>query len=240
MERWGPEHIEQLAALVGAAAPGEQLTADELLAAVHDDPGVVLAASDGRAAAAGTVRVLDGTPTLVREAPRGAPRRPPGGTRHRARSARPRGVGSWPGRPSGGGRRRALRPVARRRGGPRGPRRHPGGGRLRGRGGPPLGASRTRGAGRPARGGRGAPGRGRCRRGGAARGGGTAPAGVVRRGGPGHRARDLPRGPPTATRWWAWPATRSTGPAGWGRSGWSPSSRGGEWAGPCWPGCAGT
>lgn len=65
MEHWGRERIGDLADLVAAALPDEELSADELLAAVHDDPGVVLAADDGEGVAAGAVRVLDGVPTLV-------------------------------------------------------------------------------------------------------------------------------------------------------------------------------
>lgn len=57
IERWGPERVADLADLVTAAAPGERLTADELLACCWEDPGLVLGtAGDPDGAAAAVVR----------------------------------------------------------------------------------------------------------------------------------------------------------------------------------------
>ena len=62
MQQWGAERIEELAALVTAAAPDEDLTADELLTACYDQPGVVLGPADGHhTAAVGVGRDADGT-----------------------------------------------------------------------------------------------------------------------------------------------------------------------------------
>ena len=47
MQQWGAERIEELTALVAAAAPDDDLTADELLTALYDQPGVVLGPDDG-------------------------------------------------------------------------------------------------------------------------------------------------------------------------------------------------
>jgi GNAT superfamily N-acetyltransferase len=47
LQQWGAERIEELTALVGAAAPEDDLTADELLTALYDQPGVVLALDGG-------------------------------------------------------------------------------------------------------------------------------------------------------------------------------------------------
>ena len=46
MQQWGAERIEELTALVAVAAPDDDLTADELLTALYDQPGVVLGADD--------------------------------------------------------------------------------------------------------------------------------------------------------------------------------------------------
>ena len=64
MQQWGAERIEELAALVAAAAPDEDLTADELLTACYDQPGVVLAPIDGTGAVAVGVG-RDGAGALV-------------------------------------------------------------------------------------------------------------------------------------------------------------------------------
>ena len=47
VQQWGAERIEELTALVAAAAPDDDLTADELLTALYDQPGVVLGPDDG-------------------------------------------------------------------------------------------------------------------------------------------------------------------------------------------------
>ena len=47
MQQWGAERIEELTALVAVAAPDDDLTADELLTALYDQPGVVLGPDDG-------------------------------------------------------------------------------------------------------------------------------------------------------------------------------------------------
>ncbi len=52
MQQWGADRIEELTALVAAGAPDEDLTADELLTACFEQPGVVLGPSDGTAAVA--------------------------------------------------------------------------------------------------------------------------------------------------------------------------------------------
>ena len=52
MREWGPEQVQDLAALVAAAAPDEDLSADELLAACFERAGVVLAAPGGVGAVA--------------------------------------------------------------------------------------------------------------------------------------------------------------------------------------------
>ena len=52
MHQWGADRVEQLAELVAAAAPGEDLSADELLTTCLERPGVVLAAPDGSGAVA--------------------------------------------------------------------------------------------------------------------------------------------------------------------------------------------
>jgi mycothiol synthase len=46
VQQWGAERIEELTALVAVAAPADDLTADELLTALYDQPGVVLAWDD--------------------------------------------------------------------------------------------------------------------------------------------------------------------------------------------------
>ncbi len=46
MDRWGAERIEDLAAFVAEAMPDEDLTADEILTACYEQPGVVLGAAD--------------------------------------------------------------------------------------------------------------------------------------------------------------------------------------------------
>ena len=53
---WGGEHADELAALVAAALPDEELSADELLACCWEDPapGVVLATADGTGAVSAT------------------------------------------------------------------------------------------------------------------------------------------------------------------------------------------
>jgi GNAT superfamily N-acetyltransferase len=52
VQQWGAERIEELTALVALAAPDEDLTADELLTACYDHPGVVLGSDDGAGAVA--------------------------------------------------------------------------------------------------------------------------------------------------------------------------------------------
>ncbi len=56
METWGPDRVAQLAELAVASMPAEQLSADELLACCWEDPGVVLATSEGTGAISATVR----------------------------------------------------------------------------------------------------------------------------------------------------------------------------------------
>lgn len=53
---WERSRVADLAQIVTAALPGEQLSEDELLTVCWDDPGVVLAASDATAAASAVVR----------------------------------------------------------------------------------------------------------------------------------------------------------------------------------------
>lgn len=50
MDEWERERADELAALVDAALPDEELSADELLGCCWDDPGVVLGAPGGRGA----------------------------------------------------------------------------------------------------------------------------------------------------------------------------------------------
>jgi GNAT superfamily N-acetyltransferase len=52
VQQWGAERIDDLTALVAASVPDDDLTADELLTACYDHPGVVLGDSDGTAAVA--------------------------------------------------------------------------------------------------------------------------------------------------------------------------------------------
>jgi GNAT superfamily N-acetyltransferase len=47
VQQWGAERIEELTALVAVSAPDEDLTADELLTALYDQPGVVFGHDDG-------------------------------------------------------------------------------------------------------------------------------------------------------------------------------------------------
>ncbi len=47
MDRWGAERIEDLAAFVADALPDEDLTADEILTACYEQPGVVLGTTEG-------------------------------------------------------------------------------------------------------------------------------------------------------------------------------------------------
>jgi mycothiol synthase len=47
VQQWGAHRIGELTALVAAAAPDDDLTADELLTALYDQPGVVLGPDDG-------------------------------------------------------------------------------------------------------------------------------------------------------------------------------------------------
>ncbi|HEY6531686.1 MAG TPA: GNAT family N-acetyltransferase [Acidimicrobiales bacterium] len=62
MQQWGADRIEELTALVAAAAPGEDLSADELLTACYERPGVVLGPATGEGALAlGLQRDRDGT-----------------------------------------------------------------------------------------------------------------------------------------------------------------------------------
>jgi GNAT superfamily N-acetyltransferase len=56
VDSWGPERSVELAALCSAAMPDEHLSADELLAACWDDPGVVLGDPSGSGAVAAVVR----------------------------------------------------------------------------------------------------------------------------------------------------------------------------------------
>jgi GNAT superfamily N-acetyltransferase len=56
VDEWGRERAAELAALVEAAAPHEELSDDELLACCWDDPGVVLATPTGDGAVAAVLR----------------------------------------------------------------------------------------------------------------------------------------------------------------------------------------
>lgn len=58
MERWGPDRAEDLARLVDAALPSEQLSGDELVACCWEDPdpAVVFGTADGTGAAAAVLR----------------------------------------------------------------------------------------------------------------------------------------------------------------------------------------
>lgn len=56
VDSWGPQRADELAGLCEAAMPGERLTADELLAVLWDDPGLVLADPGGAGAVAAVVR----------------------------------------------------------------------------------------------------------------------------------------------------------------------------------------
>jgi GNAT superfamily N-acetyltransferase len=61
VQQWGPDRIEDLVALVAAAAPGEDLSADELLTACYERAGVVIgSASGGATVALGLRRAGDG------------------------------------------------------------------------------------------------------------------------------------------------------------------------------------
>ncbi len=61
MQQWGAERIDELTALVVASVPDDDLTADELLTACYDQPGVVLGDDDGTAVVAlGVGRDADG------------------------------------------------------------------------------------------------------------------------------------------------------------------------------------
>jgi GNAT superfamily N-acetyltransferase len=61
VQQWGPDRIEDLVALVAAAAPGEDLSADELLTACYERAGVVIGPASGAAAVAlGLRRAGDG------------------------------------------------------------------------------------------------------------------------------------------------------------------------------------
>ena len=55
MEPWGPARVDDLAALVGAAMPGEALTAEELLACCWDDPAAAVLGDDDGYGAVGVV-----------------------------------------------------------------------------------------------------------------------------------------------------------------------------------------
>jgi GNAT superfamily N-acetyltransferase len=73
MDEWGPERCADLAALVAAALPDEELSADELLACCWEDPdpasaevGVVHATDDGRGAASAVIRCWGEAPRDVR------------------------------------------------------------------------------------------------------------------------------------------------------------------------------
>lgn len=46
MQQWGAERIEELATLVAVSTPADDLTADELLTALYDQPGIVLGPDD--------------------------------------------------------------------------------------------------------------------------------------------------------------------------------------------------
>lgn len=56
MQEWGPGRAAELAALVEAAMPHEELTDDELLACCWDDPGIVLGTPDVDGAVSAVVR----------------------------------------------------------------------------------------------------------------------------------------------------------------------------------------
>lgn len=56
MQEWGPDRAPELAALVEAALPHEELTEDELLACCWDDPGLVLGTDAGDAAVSAVLR----------------------------------------------------------------------------------------------------------------------------------------------------------------------------------------
>ncbi len=60
MQQWGADRIGELAALVAAAAPDEDLTTDELLTALYDQPGVVLGRDGVGVVAAGVGRAGSG------------------------------------------------------------------------------------------------------------------------------------------------------------------------------------
>jgi hypothetical protein len=59
MELWGVEQIDRLVDRLGEVMPEEDLTADEVLTACYDQPGVVFAL-DGGVVAAGVGRAFDG------------------------------------------------------------------------------------------------------------------------------------------------------------------------------------
>jgi GNAT superfamily N-acetyltransferase len=52
VQQWGAERIDDLTALVAASVPDDDLTADELMTACYDHPGVVLGDGDGTAVVA--------------------------------------------------------------------------------------------------------------------------------------------------------------------------------------------
>jgi GNAT superfamily N-acetyltransferase len=56
MDEWGPERSGDLAALTDDAMADESLSVDELLACCWDDPGIVLATTDGDGAVSAVVR----------------------------------------------------------------------------------------------------------------------------------------------------------------------------------------
>lgn len=59
MEHWGPERIDDIVAHLAVTMPAEDLTADEILTACYDRPGVVLAEPAG-IVAVGVGRSMDG------------------------------------------------------------------------------------------------------------------------------------------------------------------------------------
>lgn len=61
-DRWGPDRLPSLTALLTGTLPDEALTSDELLACCWDDPdpAVVLGATSGAAVGAGVVRAANG------------------------------------------------------------------------------------------------------------------------------------------------------------------------------------